>query len=171
MEPLMPCDEGHQSRRWATRLYTYRHSNSASALAVSVIGHACLAWNGHHPRSTRLGAPRGERQSPQTLLPCRDLTFGPSTGGRQEIRRLRPQTWAVRWIRPGVACRVRQLTLCRGLRLCRSGRPHISRPSDRAEMPGERAILTENRVSRSGVSASLPPSTHHHTTTFEQLRT
>ena len=41
---------------------------------VSVIGHACLAWNGHHPRSARLGAPRGERQSSQTLWPCRDLT-------------------------------------------------------------------------------------------------
>lgn len=90
---------------------------------------------------------------------------------RQVLRRLRPQTWAVRSIRPGVACRVRHLTLCTVVGLCRSGSPHFSRPTDRVEVTVERAILTEKLASRSGVSASLPPSTHHHTTTFEQSYT
>lgn len=124
---------------------------------VSVIGHACLAWNGHHPRSARLGAPRGERQSSQTLWPCRDLT----------VRGVHGRFYA--------DCDLRLGPFGRSGLVWRAG-SDVSRSAEvwdcaEVEVPTFRERFVEQRCPwegkfspREGVrlSASLPPSTHHH---------
>lgn len=167
-ESLMPCDGSRLSRRPAASLYTYRRSTRHLLCSIS---NRARVLGLEHTSSTiyQTRGPAWREAIVSNLIAMQR----PHLRGlcRQLLRRMWPQTWAVRSIRPGVACRVRHLTLCRVVGLCRSGSPHLSRLLDRGEVAAERAILAEVLASRSGTSASLPPSTHHHTTTFEQLRT
>ena len=158
----MPCDGSRLSRRPAASLYTYRRSTRHLLCSIS---NRARVLGLEHTSSTiyQTRGPAWREAIVSNLIAMQR----PHLRGlcRQLLRRMWPQTWAVRSIRPGVACRVRHLTLCRVVGLYGRRILHFSCPFHGADVADKGEILTEDLAIQSGVLASRLPSTHHRKTT------